>query len=194
MKRIISLFLSLLIVGCTSGVQIRNDGKSRTYSFFKDFDNNHYYVSFWDRNNSINDDTKIIIARSDDKYYYELDGYERTGVIQKDGIRYNINFDRNQYYKEEKDIEDFSLGILPKTNELRDKEYKTGKEKIYNSFYVFESFDFDYGKTTYYFKGKKLIYVRFKSVQNEILLKYNEMKKDFDSNIFEIDNFEEITY
>ena len=195
-KKFILIFFSILIVGCSNDVSVKKKGESKTYLFFKNFNTNQYYVSFWDRNSSINDDTKIIMARDGDNYYYELDGFERSAIIQKDGFRYSINYDRSAYSKEEKALEDFSLGILPKdVNELKTKKYETGKYKVFNRWYTFESYNFDYGTTTYYYKGNDLIYIRYESIQNEILLKYNEMKKKFDYSIFDIPkNLDEISY
>lgn len=197
-KKFLYLFLFLLLVGCSSTVSTVNEANSnsRTYLFFKNFDVSHYYVSFWDRNTSINDDTKIIMARNGDKFYYELDGYERNIIIQKDGFRYSVSPNKSEYYKEESEVEDFSIGILPSDiNKLKDKRYKTGKEKVFNSKYVFENYEFDGGETTYYYKGNKLTYIRYKSIQNEVLLKFNYMKKHFDDDIFEINSkFNEITY
>lgn len=197
-KKIFVLFFIFFLIGCSDRTQVirKANGESKTYSFFKDFNINHYYVSFWDRNTSINDDTKIIMARNNDKYYYELDGYERNIIIQKDGVRYNVSPDKLEYYKEEKPLEDFSKGILPTDiKDLKKKGYRTGKEKIYNSTYVFEKYEYENGETTYFYKGDKLIYIRYKSIQNQIFLRFNEIKKKFDDNIFEIsDDFEEITY
>lgn len=193
-KKILTICLTFLIIGCTNGVSVKK-GDSKTYLFFKDFDTSNYYVSFWDRNTSINDDTKIIMARNGDKYYYEFDGYERNVIIQKGGKCYNINPKMGEYYTEEKEVEDFSIGILPdEIKNLKKQKYETGKEKIFNKNYVYEKFSNKYGESTYYFKGDKLIYVRYKSVQNTVLLKFNYMKKA-SLDIFELgDNLEEITY
>lgn len=197
-KKLMFFCFIFLLIGCSNKVETINkaNGESKTYLFFKNFDVNHYYVSFFDRNTSSNDDTKIIMARDGDKLYYEFDGYERSIIIQKEGIRYNVVPNRLGYFKSDSEIEDFSIGILPNDiDELKTKSYKTGNEKVFNSKYTFERYDFDSGETTYYFKGKKLIYVRYKSIQKEVFLRFNFMKNDFDSKIFEIDsNFEEITY
>ena len=73
-KKVVLCLFALLLVGC--GVETRTidkaNGDSKTYLFFKDFDPNNYYVELWDRNNNKNDDTKIIMARSDDESYYDI--------------------------------------------------------------------------------------------------------------------------
>ncbi len=197
-RKLIIICFVLLLTGCFQKVETidKASGNSRTYLFFKNFDVVHYYVSFWDRNTSINDDTKIVMARDDDKLYYEFDGYERNIIIQKDGVRYSISPNQLTYFKEDSDMEDFSIGILPSDiKKLKTKGYKTGVEKVFNSRYTFERYNFEDGETTYYFKGEKLVYVKYKSIQKEVLLKFDNMKSDFDSGIFEIDDkFEEITY
>ncbi|MBR3198854.1 MAG: hypothetical protein IKG27_02430 [Bacilli bacterium] len=198
MKKLLVICLSLLLIGCGNKIATikKANGDSKTYLFFKKFDVSNYYVSFWDRNTSINDDSKIILARSGDKYYYEFDGYQRNIIIQKEGKRYNVYPDRKEYSLEDKDVEDFALGILPNDmDKLKKQGYKTGEEKIYGKKYIYEKFSSDIGDTTYYFKGKKLIYVKYEGIQKNVFLKFNYMKKDFSLKIFEISNdFEEISY
>ncbi len=198
MKKILVICLALLLAGCGNEITTvkKGNGNSKTYLFFEKFDVNNYYVSFWDRNTSINDDSKIIFVRNGDKYYYEFDGYERNIIIQKEGKRYSINPLRREYHVEDKALEDFALGILPNDiNKLKKQGYKTGEEKIYGKKYIFEKFSNEIGDTTYYFKGKKLIYVKYEGVQKNVFLKFNYMKKDFSLKIFEISSdFEEISY
>lgn len=195
-RKILLLCFIFLLAGCFNDSQVMNqNGKSRSYLFFKDFNFEHYYVSFWDRNTSINDDSLIIMARDNDKYYYEFDGYEKNIIIQKEGLRYNINFDRREYYKEDKDLEDFAFGILPSDLEILKKKYKSGREKIFKKSYYFEKYKIGKNETTYYFNGNKLVYIRYKSIENIVLLKFNEYKENFSSEIFDINSeFNEVTY
>ena len=101
--------LTLILVGC--GVETRvikeADGDSKTYLFFKDFDPNNYYVELWDRNVNKNDDTRIIMARSDDEYYYEIDGANNMINIWKDGYLYTIDNQLKNYSKQESIIMDY---------------------------------------------------------------------------------------
>ena len=195
MKKIAFFVLLFLLVGCGSKTTIKN-GDSKTYSFFKNFNTKKYYVSFWDRNTSINDDTKIIMARDDNKYYYEFDGYQKNIIIQKDGKRYDVNPNEKNYFVSQKEYEDFSYGILPSDiGWLKKAKYEAGVEKIYNKKYSFEKFTNGSDSSIYYFNGKKLIYIKHISIQNTVLLRFNFMKFDFSSKIFEINkDFTEITY
>ncbi len=195
-KKIVVLFLVVFLTACVAQERSYGGKSSKAYSFFKKFNSEKYYVSFWDRNTSINDDTKIIMARDGDKYYYEFDGYEKNIIIQKDGKRYTVNNDRGEYFVSNEELQDFSIGILPSdVLKLKRSDYKTGTERIYNKNYVYESFSDGPQSTTYYFKGNKLIYIRYISVRNTVFLKFNYMKDDFSSEIFEISkDFVEITY
>ena len=90
MLKKVLLIVLVLFCGCSKSLKT-DSGYSRTYLFFKDFDTNNYYVSFYDRNVSVDDKTKINMARSSDNYFYEIDGFENRIIIQKDGFRYTVN-------------------------------------------------------------------------------------------------------
>lgn len=197
MKKVL-LLLILLCFGCSDkALNVKKaNGDSLTYLFFKDFDTKNYYVSFYDRNISKNDDAMIIYARSDDKYYYEYKGANGQKIIQMNGFKYTINEKLNSFFKEESDLEDYSYGILP--NDLGEFEtmgYKTGKAKIYGASYVFEEYKLKGVVSTYYFKGDKLIYVKTDLANASSLVKFGSMKNNFSKKIFDInDGYSEMSY
>lgn len=198
MKRILIFIIIIFCFGCSEkAVSVKKaDGDSLTYLFFKNFDVNNYYVSFYDRNVSKNDDSMIIYARSGDKYYYEFKGENGQTIIQKDGFKYTINKKLNSFFKEENELDDYSYGILPNDlNKLKTMGYKTGKSKVYGFTYVFEEYKLKGVTSTYYFKGDRLIYVKTDLVSGSILLKFDDMKNSCSEKIFEIsDKYNEISY
>ena len=197
-KKICLCFLVLFFTGC--GVQTKiidkANGDSKTYLFFKDFDPTNYYVELWDRNNNKNDGTKIIMARSDNKYYYEFDGYSHMINIWKDNYKYTLDPQLKNYNKVESMVEDYSYGILPNNiNELKTRGYETGEEKVYGKKYIYEKYIKDTDETTYYFSGDKLVYIKYKSIQKTVFFKYNLSKDKVNSKLFEIPNdYLEMTY
>ena len=198
MKKVLIILLLLFCFGCSQKtVSVKKaDGDSLTYLFFKDFDAQNYYVSFYDRNVSKNDNSMIIYARSGDKYYYEYDGENSQKIIQKDGFKYTVNEKLGNYFKEESELEDYTYGILPSDAKiLKTKGYKTGKAKVLGFSYVFEEYKLKGAVTTYYFKGRKLIYVKTDLVSGSSLIKFDSMKDKFSKKIFDIsDNYNEISY
>ena len=81
MRRLLCLLLIFCLFGCASDKVMIKKGNSKTYAFFKDFDMNHYYVSFFDRNSTSSDDAKIIMARDGEKYYYEVSSINVQKII-----------------------------------------------------------------------------------------------------------------
>lgn len=198
MKKIFLIILLLFCFGCSNRVISvkKANGDSLTYLFFKDFDVNNYYVSFYDRNVAKNDDTMIVYARCDDMYLYEYKGKNSQKIIQMNGFKYTINENLNTFFKEESKLEDYSYGVLP--NDLEKLEvmgYKTGKAKVFGVSYVFEEYKLKGVVSTYYFKGKKLIYVKTDLVSGSSLIKFDSMKNRFSKKIFDIsDNYMEMSY
>ena len=195
-KKILCVFICLFLFGCSSEKIVtvkKANGESKTYAFFKDFNPLKYYVSFFDRNSTDKDDTKIIMAREDDKYYYEIKGAANQVIIQEDGFKYTISNDG--YFKEESSLVDYSLGILPRDiSSLKTMGYKMGKRSLYGRKYVFEEYKSDDGTTSYYFDGDKLIFISYKTPLQEIFLKFDKFG-DLSSDIFEINSdLHEITY
>lgn len=197
-KKIVICLFALLLAGC--GVETKTideaNGDSKTYLFFKDFNPNNYYVELWDRNVNKNDNTKIIMARDDDKYYYEIDGVANMINIWKDGYLYTLDAQMKSYNKVESPVEDYSHGILPNDiKSLRSEGYETGEEKIYGKRYIYETYTHDNEETTYYFNGDNLIYIRYKGIQKTLFYRFNLAKDKVNSSLFEIpEEYLEITY
>ena len=193
-KNFLIILIVIIITGCSNKSFSCNNGLSKTYSFFKDFNIHHYYASFFDRNISKNDDSKIIFARDNDRYYYEINGSINSIIIQKDDIHYVLA--NGMYHTEESSLIDYSHGILPSDIEpLRKKSYSCGREKIFGKSYFYEKYYFDNYETYYFFNNSKLIYIRYNNLQGSGLLKINYIKNDFDDKIFDVyKKFEEIKY
>lgn len=200
-KLLVLLVLGLfLVTGCDSEPQQieRANGDSLTYLFFKDkYEESKYYFEFLDRNTAKNDSTKIIMARKDDDYYYEINGSSNMIIIQKDGIRYTLDSSMKTYFKEDiVTVEDFSLGILPSNmDDLKTKGYETGKEKILNQNLRYERYTYDTYTSTYYFKGDDLVYIKEVTSLKTVILKYSDYKDSFKKRLFDIpDSYTEMTY
>lgn len=197
-KKFVLCLLALLLVGCGVETQVidKANGDSKTYLFFKDFDPNNYYVELWDRNNNKNDDTKIIMARSGDKYYYEINGSSEMIVIQKDGYMYTLDPQMKNYNKVESPVEDYAYGVLPSDmRSLRVSGYETGEEEVYGKKYIYEKYTNNSDESTYYFDGDALVYIRYDGALKNVFFKYNLRKDKVDDELFEIpDGYLEITY
>ena len=200
-KLLVLLVLGLfLVTGCDSEPQQieRANGDSLTYLFFKDkYEESKYYFEFLDRNTAKNDSTKIIMARKDDDYYYEINGSSNMIIIQKDGIRYTLDSSMKTYFKEDiVTVEDFSLGILPSNmDDLKIKGYETGKEKILDQNLRYERYTYDTYTSTYYFKGDNLVYIKEVTPLKTVILKYSDYKDSFKKRLFDIpDSYTEMTY
>ncbi len=195
MKKLLPL-LCILLIGCTVQTQkITNpNGKSKTYQTFKNIDTNNYYLELFDRNVTKNDNTKIIMAKKDNNYYYEINGTSKIAIIQKQGYKYTIDKEYKTYKKEENQtITNSAEGIIPNIKTLKNQTYETGKEKIYNQTLTYEKYQNNQNESTYYFKGNKLIYIKYKTYEKTLLYKFNNLKKTTDK-LFEIKNYQEITY
>ena len=197
-KKIIICVFTLLLVGCGMETQTidKANGDSKTYLFFKDLDPNNYYLELWDRNNSKNDDTKIIMARKGDEYYYEMDGVINVINIWKDGYVYNIDGQMKNYNKQESAVKDYSHGILPNDIKgLRTKGYETGEEKIYGKKYIYEKYVYDNEQSTYYFSGDDLVYIKYQGIQITLFYRFNLMQGKADDDLFKVpDGYLEVTY
>lgn len=198
MKKLILCLCVLLLVGCGVETKVikKANGDALTYNFFKDFDVENYYVEFWDRNNNKNDDTKIVMARKGDKYYYEINGSSEMIIIQKDGYMYTLDPQMKNYSKLESAVKDYAYGVLPNDiKALRTKGYETGEEKVYGKKYIYEKYTNDNEETTYYFKGNELVYIKYKSIQSTLFFKFNLTKDEVSSKLFDIpDEYLEMTY
>lgn len=117
---------------------------------------------------------------------------ERMGIIYKDNTTYVILHDEKTYIKEQgKDedaIEDMTIFSAEDLDEIKDKEYVVGKEKIDGVDYNYEEYkDEKENETTrFYFQGDDLKYIRTISEDENILLKVNELSSKVDDSLFEV--------
>lgn len=200
-KFLILILLSLfMLTGCDSEpVQVKKaNGDSLTYLFFKDkYKEDKYYFEFLDRNIAKNDNTKIIMARDNDKYYYQISGSTDMIIIQKNGFKYTLDPRMVTYFKESAvTVEDYSLGILPRDmNELKTRGYETGKEEILDQKLRYERYNYDVYTSTYYFKGNDLIYVKEVTPLKTVVMKYNDYETKVKDSLFKIPKkYMEMTY
>ena len=144
-----------------------------------------------------NDNTKIIMARDNDKYYYQISGSTDMIIIQKNGFKYTLDPRMVTYFKESAaTVEDYSLGILPRDmNELKTRGYETGKEEILDQKLRYERYNYDVYTSTYYFKGNDLIYVKEVTPLKTVVMKYNDYKTKVKDSLFKIPKkYMEMTY
>lgn len=190
MKKIIVILLILLLTGCSSEeVTVKNpNGKSLTYWYFNEKEGNTYNLELKDGTSN------IIIKKQDENIYYEvLDS--GLIIIEKDGIRYTLDV-MNKTYSASSIIQqiDYTEGILP-TEDLKDKSYKTGEDKINSFKYTYETYDFDDFQTTYYFDDENLKFIRKKSSTEDFLYEIIKFNKKVSENDFEIpEDYEGMTY
>ena len=196
-KKLILIVIALMIAGCTSQIKEvkKANGNSKTYIYFKDFDTQNYHASFSDLTNSKNDNAKIIIAREKDNYYYETKGTRNQIIIQKNNVKYILNPDSRTYFVAD-ESNNITSEILPQDIEgLKTSGYEMSDEKISGYNYYYEKYKDNDKETTYYFKGKKLCYIRVKSKNNEMFLKVDFINKKVDSKIFDKEKtYEQKTY
>lgn len=167
MKKILLVILLFLATGCDNVEVIENpNGSSLTYKYFEsqNYDGNEFNLHL--RNGS----SEIVIHKKDDNIYYELSGNASLIILEKDGLRYNID-SVNKVYTSSPVIkkENYTSGILiDDMDELKTKSYKTGVEKINAHKYTFEEYNYNGVKTTYYFKDT-LKFIRKKSSSENLL-------------------------
>lgn len=197
MKKILVLILPLLLLtGCDDKVTTVTDanGDSKTYQFFinEDYKVEEYTLKLK------NDDTKITIVQSDSKNYYEsVSKSTKTKVIEKEGNKYTINPNGKTYTTEPiVSLDNYASGYLPLDMEnLKTKGYKTGKEKIGWTKYVFEEYTYQGVITTYYFKGDKLKFIKKQSPLTEETVEFVSVNSKIDEEVFELPKgYQEITY
>lgn len=169
MKKIILVVLLLLITGCDNEVtEVKNpDGSSLTYQYFngKKYDGSQYNLKL------MNDNSIIVIKKKNSNVYYEITGGMNLIILEKDGLRYNFDL-TNKLYSTQSIIttQNYTEGILPEDmSELKDQSYTTGKEKINGHKYVFETYEYSEGETTYYFDDNELKFIRKQTTDEELL-------------------------
>ena len=195
MKKIILILLVLAITGCSSEVtKVKNpDGNSLTYKYFtkENYEDDKYNLKLK------NDNSIITVIKDNDNLYYGINGGMNLIIIEKEGLRYNFDL-VNQIYSTESIVisENYTEGILPESmKKLKDQSYKTGKEKINSHKYVFETYKYSAGTTTYYFDDDELKFIKKQTDEEDLLyevLKFSTKVKD---SAFEIpEGYTEMTY
>ncbi|MDD6323226.1 MAG: hypothetical protein PUA73_01290 [Bacilli bacterium] len=196
MKKIIPL-ICLLLIGCTAQSKVINkaNGDSKTYNTFKNIDENNYCLELFDRNTNKNDSTKIIIAKKNSEYLYEIKGTIKQTTIQKNGYKYVFDNIQKTYTKEKINKQfDNSIRLIPKNiNKLKTAGYETGKTKIFNKNLIYEKYVNKAEETTYYFNANKLIYIRYKTFDKILLYRFDKLSKP-KSSMFKLKNYQLITY
>lgn len=195
MKKFILILLLFLLTGCSDEVlEVTNpNGKSLTYQYFneKNYDTTVYNLKLK------NGDSTITISKQENDVYYKVIGGMDLIILEKDGMRYKIDTN-NKMYSSETIIkkENYTYGILPTDmNTLKNQSYKTGKEKINSHKYIFETYKYDKGKTTYYFDKDKLKFIRKKTDTENLLYKVLSFNALVKENNFKIPKgYIEMTY
>lgn len=179
------LVLCLVLVGCSDKPKtIKNpDGKSLTYNYFKDVSLDKYTLKLK------NSERDILYIKDKDRSYYETsDNNETLITIEKDNLSYTLDTTNKVYVKENiDDYTDYMLGYFPvDIKKLKNQEYKTGHERIDLFNYTYEAYVYSNSETTYYYKGKKLKYIKCKNALNETMVKFVSISEKIDKNKFDI--------
>ncbi len=194
MKKLILCLLVILFTGCNSTTTVENpNGKSLAYKYFnsKNYDGSIYNLKLKTENSN------ITVSRQNNNVYYENKGNMDLVILEKNGVRYNINSNDKTYSKE--DIlkeENYVYGILPDDiNIFKNKGYKTGKERIGIYNYVFETYNYDGVSATYYFKKSDLKYIRKQTDTENLIYEVISFDTKKKNNVFKIPkNYMELTY
>jgi len=184
-KKILLIILPLILCACSS------EKIDKTYETLKDFDKNKYHVVYKDITENKNNPYEIIVAVSDNKYYYS-DGINT--IIQKDNKKYTLNDELMMYNAEDiTEYEDYSYGMFDVPKEKL-KNYKTGKTKLYGKKLNYEEFEYNENKFKYYYKNNELKYIKIKGLNNKTY-EVIKLDKKIDENWFELPaNYSVITY
>ena len=195
MKKVFLIFLVLLIAGCTNeSVNVKNpNGDSLTYKYFS---KKNYNVTKYNLKLK-NDNSIIVIRKKNNNVFYEITGGMNLIILEKDGLRYNFDLTNKSYSKQSIiAVQNYTKGILPEDMlKLKNQSYKTGKEKINSHKYVFETYKYEEGKTTYYFDDNKLKFIKKKTAEENLLYEVLNFSVKVKDNAFKIPKgYSEITY
>lgn len=151
-------------------------------------------------NLKLNDENQMRISKKDEKAYVDTyDEGEHDSYIVKEDNTYLLVEKTKKYYKYENNSTNLTKVTL-NMEELLEKEFTTGKEKIENKEYRYEEFmevypfiinykkniDESTTKTRLYFEGKDLKYIKTYVGDVEQLLKVEISYENIDDNTFEI--------
>ncbi len=148
---------------------------------------------------TLDNENTIYYAKKDNKAYNEVthDG-KKTKFMVKDGNSYLIVDDQQVYYTYENNEIDLNK-IEAQLENVKDENYREGKEKIEGKKYYYEEYekvadflmkdvnstDEQKIKTRFYFDGDKLVYIKTMVEDYEETLKV-DISYDVDSKLFEI--------
>ena len=202
-KKVIIIFIIIAIVAVCLGIiscflLVPNTSKELSFSI------NELYESLkqeqaYSINLTLDENNKSLYAKQSNIAYLDdiLNGVE-TEMLIKNGNTYLIKDEDKVYYVYKNN--DTNLNKIEDIlEELKDKEYQTGKEKIDNKSYSYIEFNqltdlvimntsnikSDTKKTRFYFDGKDLKYIKTIAGNKEELLKVN-ISKDVDNKLLQI--------
>lgn len=188
MKKIILCFMVLLLTGCSTTTVKNPNASSLTYKYFKNYTGDVYNLKLEV------DGSTIKISKQKNGVYYENDGSMNLKILETGGFLYKINEDKTYSKEVLLKEENYTYGILP-DYDLKNKSYKTGKERIGISIYTFETYKYGDGETTYYFKRNKLKYIRKTTSTEDFLYKVLSFDTKKKNNSLKIPKgYVEITY
>lgn len=202
-KKVIIIFIIIAIVAVCLGIiscflLVPNTSKELSFSI------NELYESLkqeqaYSINLTLDENNKSLYAKQSNIAYLDdiLNGVE-TEMLIKNGNTYLIK-DEDKVYYVYKNNETNLNKIEDILEELKDKEYQTGKEKIDNKSYSYIEFNqltdlaimntsnikSDTKKTRFYFDGKDLKYIKTIAGNKEELLKVT-ISRDVDNKLFQI--------
>ena len=200
---IISIIAVLLIVAVAIGIYMFVENKNKEQQnisivneIYSDLQSREEYTfeEILDENN------RLYYAKSQDKAYLEIitDGKKAKYII-KDNNTYYLDEENKVYYTYLNDQENVNM-IMDKLIDLKDLEYTSSIETIGSKNYFYQQYEnvdyflFDTSKvveneenvsTIFYYKNKKLEYIRTIEGEETELLKVN-ITYDVNQNLFEI--------
>ena len=200
---IISIISVLLIVAVAIGIYMFVENKNKEQQnisivneIYSDLQSREEYTfeEILDENN------RLYYAKSQDKAYLEIttDGKKAKYII-KDNNTYYLDEENKVYYTYLNDQENVNM-IMDKLIDLKDLEYTSSIETIGSKNYFYQQYEnvdyflFDTSKvveneenvsTIFYYKNKKLEYIRTIEGEETELLKVN-ITYDVNQNLFEI--------
>jgi len=185
---------SILYVNSQKG-ENQEEGKSLLNDLYSNLEEKEKY-SF---SATLDENNKIEYAKNgNEAYIYEKNEYMESKKIVKDGNTYLLVDSNKAVYTYQNNESELNK-ILLQIEEIKDKEFVTGKEKIDKKEYTYQEYkdttefmlatldEIQETKTIFYFNKNKLVYIKNISGDYEELLKI-EIKDKVDSNLFNIPN------
>lgn len=148
---------------------------------------------------TLDNENAIYYAKKDNKAYNETTrNGKKSKFIVKDGNSYLVVDDQQAYYTYQNNETDLNK-VISQLEEVKDKTYTEGKEKIEGKKYDYEEYekvteflmkdinniDEQKTKTRFYFDGDKLVYIKTIVGDYEETLKV-DISYEVDNKLFEI--------